>query len=151
MNPDEFVSITRGVVKRGLTDIEPKVAAGAGGGVVFGILITILASYHVPITPAVQQWGPYLVAILCGYIFPSSGHIITTRASDDARTTTTHTAGTVETIVTGAIPIVSVAAGAPGSIGRQEPRQAPDVPLSSLLRPTTPPDDPDNAPTQVLR
>lgn len=128
MNPDEFVSITRGVVKRGLTDIEPKVAAGAGGGVVFGILITILASYHVPITPEVQQWGPYLVAIACGYIFPSSGHIITTRASDDARTSTTTTSGAVETIVTGAIPV-------------QAPKSAPNVPLSQLLRPTTPADE----------
>lgn len=128
MNPDEFVSITRGVVKRGLTDIEPKVAAGAGGGVVFGILITILASYHVPITPEVQQWGPYLVAVACGYIFPSSGHIITTRASNDARTSTTTTSGAVETIVTGAIPV-------------QAPKQAPDVPLSQLLKPSTPADD----------
>jgi hypothetical protein len=130
---DEFVSITRGVVKRGLTDIEPKVAAGAGGGVIFGIFVTILASYHVPITPEVQQWGPYLVAVACGYIFPSSGHIITTRSSDDSRTSTTTTSGAVETIVTGAIPV-------------QQPKQAPDVPLSQLLKGSAP----DDQATQIL-
>jgi hypothetical protein len=128
MTGDEFVSITRGLAKRGWTDIEPKIAAVFASGGAFGILTTILASYHVPITPAVLQWGPYLVGVIGGYVFPSSGHIITTRTSPDQRTTTTKTSGSVETIVTGAVPV-------------QLPKQAPDVPLSSLLKPTSIPND----------
>lgn len=121
MTGDEFVSITRGLVRRGWSDIEPKIAATFASGGAFGILVTILASYGVPITPAVEQWGPYLVGVIGGYIFPSSGHIITTRTSEDGRTATTKTTGPTETVVTGAIPVQSL------------PRSAPNVPLSQLV------------------
>lgn len=135
MTDDEFVSITRGLVTRGWTDIEPKIAASFASGGVFGILVTILASYHVPITPAVQEWGPYIVAVLGGYIFPSSGHIITTKSSPDATTTTTKTSGSVETIVkTGSIPI------------QRSPQAAAPQSFTQTVEGTSDP----NAPTQVM-
>jgi hypothetical protein len=149
MNPDEFVSITRGLVKRGWTEIEPKVAASFVTGGVSGIFLAILTSYHVPITPALAQWAPYLFAIIGGYIFPSSGQVIMTKADPASHTTTTKTVGAVQTIVTGPIPV-------------QAPKQAPDVPLSDLVKnsPSTPPPSdflaglravPADAPTQVIR
>lgn len=105
MTNDEFVSITRGLVKRGWNEIEPKVAYMFASGGLFGILVTILVSYHVPITPEVREWGPYLVGVLGGYILPSSGQVIVTKPAPNTEVKTVKTVGAVETIVTGAIPI----------------------------------------------
>lgn len=135
MNPDEFVSITRGLVRRGWSEIEPKIAASAASGGLFGILVNILASYHVPITPEVKAWGPYLIAIIGGYIFPSSGQIITVKSDDKSKTTTTATVGGVQTIVTGSIPVQTPTPAAPPA-----PKQAPNVPLSELLKGPSEPD-----------
>lgn len=144
MNADEFVSITRGLVRRGWTEIEPKVAASFATGGVFGILVNILGSYHVPITPSVQAWGPYLVAVIGGYLFPSSGQIIVTKADATGRTETTKTVGAVQTVVTGAIPVQS-----PVPEPAPVPRSAPNVPLSELLKGTNAPDSTDNGATKV--
>jgi hypothetical protein len=72
-----------------------------------------------------------------------------TKADPASHTTTTKTVGAVQTIVTGPIPV-------------QAPKQAPDVPLSDLVKnsPSTPPPSdflaglravPADAPTQVIR
>lgn len=134
MTNDEFVSITRGLVKRGWNEIEPKVAYMFASGGIFGILVTILASYHVPITPEVREWGPYLVGVLGGYILPSSGQVIVTKPSENTSTQTVKTVGAVETIVTGAIPV-------------QSPAEAPR--RSSFTQTVDGTSDPD-APTQVI-
>jgi hypothetical protein len=136
MNPDEFVSITRGLVKRGWSEIEPKVAASFVTGGVSGIFLAILTSYHVPITPALAQWAPYIFAVIGGYVFPSSGQVIVTKADPASHTTTTKTVGAVQTVVTGAIPVQKP----------EPPKQAPNVPLSELLKPTGPTAVPDIQP-----
>lgn len=105
----DFVTMTRTLVKREWSDIEPKIAIGiATGSIATGLvpfLQTVAQSYHIVIPESVWVGLPAFISLLGGYLTPSVGATITQPANDKV-ITETHS-GPIVTTVTGPTPIQS--------------------------------------------
>lgn len=104
----DFVTVTRTLVKRGWSDIEPKIAIGiATGSIATGLvafLQPVAKSYGIDVPESVWAGIPLFVSMLGGYITPSVGTTIT-QPTNDKVTTETHS-GPVVTTVTAPTNIV---------------------------------------------
>lgn len=109
---NDFVTVTRTLVKRGWSDIEPKIAAAlVSGGVADGV-VSVATAYGVHIPTNVQTMIPYGLAILAGYLTPSAGTTILKHidAANGSKIETEQHTGTVESTITAPTKIPSQAA-----------------------------------------
>lgn len=103
----DFVTMTRTLVKREWSDIEPKIAIGiASGSIATGIvtfLQPIAKTYGIDIPESVWVGLPAFISMLGGYLTPSVGATIT-QPSNSKVITETHS-GPIVTTITGPTPI----------------------------------------------
>jgi hypothetical protein len=95
---ETFWATTEEYIKRGWNDIEPKLLTAALSGSLGVEIVTVLQSYHVPITPTLAQWIPLGIAIGAGYIQKSKAKVQTKTVHLGADTT-------MEKTITGPITV----------------------------------------------
>lgn len=93
----DFVTVTRTLVKRGWSDIEPKIAFGLVSGGIASVALNIATAYGIHIPVDVQNEIPYALAVLGGYLTPSVGTTIT-QPTNSKVLTETHSGNTVTTV-----------------------------------------------------
>lgn len=148
MTNHQYVTVTRTLLKRGVTDIERKLAAAATSGALGYVLLTILEAYGVKVPAQLADLIPYASAILGGYLSHSVGaqtHSVVTEPT--GRITETTTTGAIALPVEGAS---FTEEGKPYTATRLVTEQH-----ISVARPTpepepTPDEVPDVAPTQAF-
>lgn len=108
----DFVTMTRTLVKREWSDIEPKIAVGIASGSIATGLVSFLQplalAYGLHIPESVWVGLPAFVSLFGGYLTPSVGATITQPANDRVFSET-HS-GPVVTTITGPTPIQPAAA-----------------------------------------
>lgn len=105
----EPIVITRDKVHRGWSDLEPKIAIAGVAGFAAIIALIVAKQFNITLPSEVASVIPASFALLCGYLTPSSGTVVT-RRTDGATTTESHSAPTVTTVST---PIQAPAPAAP--------------------------------------
>src|SRR4051812_20008763 len=94
--------ITRTIVKRAWSDIEPKIAIGLASGTGSVVVLEIITAIGIHLPVRITNLIPVCCTILAGYFTPSFGTTSTVRHGDDF--VVEKHSGNVE-IKTGAIPI----------------------------------------------
>lgn len=134
-SPDPII-VTRALIKRAWSDIEPKIASALASGAVSTGLVITLESYGIHLPLPLLSGLPVFCTILAGYLTPSVGTVTTVRTGDGL-VVEKHSGNTE--IRTGAIPIQNPYTP-PVSRGTYATTLPPvQVPTPE---PTTPPSDP---------
>lgn len=108
---NDFVTVSRTLVKRGFSDIEPKVAFALISGGIASVILNIATAYGLKLPLEVQNEIPYIFAVLGGYLTPSVGTTITNNRDVNNHTevqSETHSGNVVSTI-TNSTPIQAAA------------------------------------------
>lgn len=93
------IVITRDKVKRGWSDLEPKIAIAGVVGFLAVVALIVAKQFAIDLPPEVATAGGIAFALLAGYLTPSAGTVVTTR-TEGAVTTESHSAPTVTTVST---------------------------------------------------
>lgn len=101
---NDFVTVTRTLVKRGWADVEAKLQWAFASGAAASFLLQIAQAYGIKVPEQVAVEIPYVFAIIAGYLVPSVGASIV-QPNQDKVIREQHTGNVVTQITTGPIPI----------------------------------------------
>lgn len=152
MSNDQFITVTRALVKRGWSDFEPKVISGLLTGSVAAFIVSLLAQYGVHLSTIQANYVVVGCYFLGSYATPSTGTTVTKNETTQGGTVTrqseTHSGNSVS-VVTGPTPIQSVPAqpSAPSPVYGEFLSK---LPSATGPTPIPEPDEPADQPTQVM-
>lgn len=90
------IIITRDKVQRGWSDLEPKIAIAGAVGFLSLVGVLVANSLDVKLPPEVMASIPICLGVLCGYLTPSSGTVIT-KQTINGKVEESHTGASVTT------------------------------------------------------
>ncbi len=91
------IVVTRELVKRGWSDIEPKLVTALASGAATAFLVGVAKAYGVNIPESVISAAPLFCALLIGYLTPSVGTTVTKKIAGNGTITEAHSGAVVST------------------------------------------------------
>lgn len=91
------IVVTRELVKRGWSDIEPKLVTALASGAATAFLVGVAKAYGVTIPESVISAAPLFAALLIGYLTPSVGTTVTKKIAGNGTITEAHSGAVVST------------------------------------------------------
>lgn len=98
------IVVTRELVKRGWSDIEPKLVTALASGAATAFLVGVAKAYGITIPEQVISAAPLFAALLIGYLTPSVGTTVTKKLDSNGTQVEKHS-GSVITTVTASTPV----------------------------------------------